>query len=92
MELSDEERDKQYEEFKDELLKLIHKYSHVAGPVGEEYGVAVNADETLPTDVILLVNWMDMETSNGFLNMHIPNKTNPSMIIGMLYRATNFID
>jgi len=90
--MSEEEREAHYEEFKEELLALIHKYSEVAGPSANEYEVPVNSSETIPTDVILLVNWMDMDTSNGFLNMHIPNKTNPSMILGMLYRATNFID
>lgn len=90
--MTPEEKEEKYEEFKEELIKLIHKYSEVAGPSDEEYEVHVNSSETIPTDIILLVNWMDMDTSNGFLNMHIPNKTNPSMIIGMLYRATNFID
>ena len=87
-----EEKEAHYEDFKEELIKLIHKYSEVVGPGDEEYEVSVNSSETIPTDIILLVNWMDMDTSNGFLNMHIPNKTNPSMILGMLYRATNFID
>ena len=92
MTMNEEEREAHYEDFKEELIKLIHKYSEVAGPSGEDEEVHVNTSETIPTDIILLVNWMDMDTSNGFLNMHTPNNTNPSMILGMLYRATNFID
>ena len=91
MDMTDEERHEKTEEFKQEMLGLLHKYSPYLGPQMGDAGVFVNNEQTLPTDVILVVNWMDMESSNSFLSGIPVSDTGESTMIGMLWRIMNMI-
>lgn len=91
MELSEEEYDRKYEEFKTEMMGVLNKWAPIIGPQNGDMDVEINDQQTVATDAVVVVNWMDLDTSNSFLVGHILTKTNPSMLIGMLWRTTKMM-
>ena len=89
MEVSDAEYAAHMEDFNQELLSLLLKYAPILGPQNGDAGVEVNDRLTTPTDVALLVNWLDMDTNNSFFNMFVPTRSNECTIIGMVWKAGN---
>lgn len=79
-------------EFKQEILSVMNKYAEIIGPQNGDEGQTVNTKETIPTDVFVVTNWMDMDTSNSFLCGYSITRTNPSMLLGMLMRITETIE
>ena len=90
--MTDDRSSEEWAKFRTEILEVLNKYAHVVGPQDGDEGIPVNNKETMPTDVFVVTNWLDMDTSNGFLCGYAITKSNPSMLLGMLMRVADTID
>lgn len=79
------------DEFRNKMTGLLNEYAPYLGPQDGDAELRVNNEETVVTDVLVVVNWMDLDSSNSFLHAYPVTDTNPSMLVGMLYRALNLI-
>lgn len=94
-EISEDEHRAKLEEFKAEVLRLANEFAPYIGPQKHddcEVGEQIDNEETIATDVLMVINWQDMASGGSFLDLYPITRTNPSMMVGMLYRTANFID